>query len=72
MKPIYSKNYEAYLFCKICLDDWEDIWTLKELELYINAESPEDAYKKIIAYLDKKYLDFEVLFANVKKIREEN
>ena len=71
-KPIYKKNYEAYLFCKVCLDDWENVWDIREFRLYIDANNPKEVREKIIAWLDKRYMNFEILFVNIKRIESED
>lgn len=70
-KKVFTNKYNNMNLVKlkvsICLDDWREIWTIQDINLWVRGDSLAEIEKNINIYLEDKTLRYEILFQNIRR-----
>gem|GEM_PF-6543931 len=66
---VSEPNFKNLVILKIeeCIDDWEEIYQVKDLKLWVAGENLKEIEKNIDEYLDEKTLDYNILSQNITR-----
>lgn len=64
---VSEPNFKNLAILKIeeCTDDWEEIYQVKDLRLWVDGENLKEIEKNINEYLDEKTLNYNILSQNI-------